>query len=286
MVGAGPAAGAGPGSCAGLGGGAGAVPRACRHRSRSPTGCRRSRAFLQHSRPDQTADQEGSPLLRCMGKAQLSGPARGGHAAIAGNFRRWWLGGENGPFWWEEGDATAWPGYCDGAWADDPGAGRAVGLGGRGPLAQGQFTVEPSHRAVMDLIEARPLLTAPPSPSGWRRYKVSPLSTRLPAVARPESAADPGPGHSGHHHSRSHPRSHSRPWSAGEADGILSRFRPWRQQRGPAQLRLELPHTRRCTCGATAGQCSLWGACWSGWGHDERPDRRQLPAACCSGAGL
>jgi len=116
------------------------------------------------------------------------------------------------------------------------------------------------------------VLTAPPPPSGGRR-KVSPLSTRLPAVAQaPNLLLIRGLGHSGTTILDLILGSHSRMLGLGEAVRILEPIRPGDEQRGPAQLRLELRHTRRCTCGATAAQCPLWGPLLE-WlpGHDERP---------------
>ncbi|MCT0219123.1 sulfotransferase [Synechococcus sp. CS-1329] len=53
--------------------------------------------------------------------------------------------------------------------------------------------------------------------------------------------------------------SHSRMVGLGEAVRILEPISPGQEQRGPAQLRQELRHTRRCTCGETAAHCPVWG---------------------------
>ncbi len=53
--------------------------------------------------------------------------------------------------------------------------------------------------------------------------------------------------------------SHSRMVGLGEAVRILEPIGPGEEQRGPAQLRQELRHTRRCTCGETAARCPIWG---------------------------
>lgn len=63
----------------------------------------------------------------------------------------------------------------------------------------------------------------------------------------------------------------------GEAVRILERPRPGEEQRGPAQLRGELRHSRRCTCGQIAADCPVWGPLLA-WlpGHDERPMAEKL----------
>jgi hypothetical protein len=45
----------------------------------------------------------------------------------------------------------------------------------------------------------------------------------------------------------------------GEAIRILECPRPGEESKGPAQLRGELRHQRRCTCGQLASDCPVWG---------------------------
>ncbi len=58
----------------------------------------------------------------------------------------------------------------------------------------------------------------------------------------------------------------------GEAIRILERPRPGEENRGPARLRGELRHQRRCTCGQLASDCPVWGPVLE-WlpANDERP---------------
>lgn len=52
---------------------------------------------------------------------------------------------------------------------------------------------------------------------------------------------------------------HPRMLGLGEAVRILQRPAPGDEQRGPARLRADLRHQRRCTCGSTAADCPVWG---------------------------
>ena len=45
----------------------------------------------------------------------------------------------------------------------------------------------------------------------------------------------------------------------GEAARILERPAAGDEHRGPAQLRGDLRFERRCTCGAVAAECPVWG---------------------------
>ena len=45
----------------------------------------------------------------------------------------------------------------------------------------------------------------------------------------------------------------------GEASRILARPQPGDEHRGPSQLRGAHRFERRCTCGAIAAECPLWG---------------------------
>ena len=58
----------------------------------------------------------------------------------------------------------------------------------------------------------------------------------------------------------------------GEAARILERPGAGDEHRGPAQLRHDLRFERRCTCGAVAAECPVWGSLLE-WlpGHDDRP---------------
>lgn len=63
----------------------------------------------------------------------------------------------------------------------------------------------------------------------------------------------------------------------GEAVRILERPRPGEEERGPALLRGELRHSRRCTCGQLAADCPVWGPVLA-WlpANDERPMAEKL----------
>jgi hypothetical protein len=58
----------------------------------------------------------------------------------------------------------------------------------------------------------------------------------------------------------------------GEAVRLLHRPAPGEERRGPAQLRGELRHGRRCTCGEVAHSCPVWGPLLE-WlpAHDDLP---------------
>ena len=58
----------------------------------------------------------------------------------------------------------------------------------------------------------------------------------------------------------------------GEAARVLARPKPGEEQRGPAMLRGSHRDKRRCTCGAIASDCPVWGPMLS-WlvAHDEHP---------------
>lgn len=63
----------------------------------------------------------------------------------------------------------------------------------------------------------------------------------------------------------------------GEAVRLLQKPRPGEEQRGPAQLRGELRHSRRCTCGVPACDCPVWGPVLE-WlpAHDDLPLTQKL----------
>ena len=52
---------------------------------------------------------------------------------------------------------------------------------------------------------------------------------------------------------------HSQIVGLGEAVRLLEKPAPEDSHRGPAQLRGELQHRRRCTCGQVAAECPVWG---------------------------
>ena len=58
----------------------------------------------------------------------------------------------------------------------------------------------------------------------------------------------------------------------GEAVRVLDRPGPGEERKGPQQLRGALRFERRCTCGAMAGDCPVWGPVLA-WlpEHDDRP---------------
>ncbi len=83
---------------------------------------------------------------------------------------------------------------------------------------------------------------------------------------------------------------HSQITGLGEAVRLLEKPSPRDSHRGPAQLRGDLRHQRRCTCGQVAAQCPVWGPVLD-WlpEHDDLELsvklRRLLDALAESGAG-
>ena len=83
---------------------------------------------------------------------------------------------------------------------------------------------------------------------------------------------------------------HSQITGLGEAVRLLEKPSPGDSHRGPARLRGDLRHQRRCTCGQVAAQCPVWGPVLE-WlpEHDDLALsvklRRLLEALAESGAG-
>jgi hypothetical protein len=73
----------------------------------------------------------------------------------------------------------------------------------------------------------------------------------------------------------------------GEAVRLLHKPRPGEEHRGPAQLRGDLRHSRRCTCGALACDCPVWGPMLE-WlpAHDDLPLVEKLQRLSGQLAGL
>ena len=65
---------------------------------------------------------------------------------------------------------------------------------------------------------------------------------------------------------------HSQVVGLGEAARVLARPTPEEAHKGPQKLRGDLRFERRCTCGALAADCPLWGPLLD-WlpGHDDQP---------------